>query len=202
MISAYVRDIANTALAAYASQTPWYLTANAPDIVRQLMKACGDGYALHGDATIHRSAIIEPGAQLKGPALIGPNCFVASSALVRGGCFLDHDCILGPGTELKSSFMFAGSKAAHLNFIGDSVIGADVNIEAGAMIANYRNERVEKRIRITAADGVIDTGVDKFGALIGDRVRIGANAVIAPGALLKPETIVGRLALIDQASGV
>ncbi|MBY0567675.1 MAG: hypothetical protein K2P70_10195 [Hyphomonadaceae bacterium] len=202
MISAYVRDIANTALAAYASQTPWYLTTNAPDIVRQLMKACGDGYALHGDAMIHRSAIIEPGAQLKGPTLIGPNCFVASSALLRGGCFLDHDCILGPGVELKSSFMFAGSKAAHLNFIGDSVIGADVNIEAGAMIANYRNERAEKRIRITAADGVMDTGVDKFGALVGDSVRIGANAVIAPGALLKPETIVARLALIDQASGV
>lgn len=199
MIGAYVRDIANTVLAAYANQTPWYLTTNALAIVRELMTASDDGYALYGEAMIHRSASVEPGALIKGPAFIGPNCFVASSALIRGGCWLERDCILGPGVELKTSFMFAGSKAAHLNFIGDSVIGADVNVEAGAMIANYRNERAEKRIRVETAEGMIDTGVDKFGALVGDGVRIGANAVIAPGALLKPETIVARLALIDQA---
>ncbi len=201
MIAAYVRDIAKTALAAYTDQTPWHLTTNAPDIVRALVAVRGDEYALHGEAAIHHSATVESGAQIKGPALIGPRCFVASSALIRGGCWLERDCILGPGVELKTSFMFAGSKAAHLNFVGDSVIGAGVNIEAGAMIANYRNEHADKRIRIATADGVIDTGVDKFGALIGDNARIGANAVIAPGALLARETIVPRLALVDQASG-
>ncbi len=202
MIGAYVRDIANTALAAYADQTPWHLTSNAPNIVRELIAACGAEYDLRSEAAIHRTAIVEAGASIKGPALIGPDCFIASSVLIRGGCWLERDCILGPGVELKTSFMFSDSKAAHLNFVGDSVIGAGVNIEAGAVIANYRNEYADKRIYITTANGVIDTGVDKFGALVGDGVRIGANAVIAPGVLLAPETIVARLGLIDQASAI
>lgn len=200
MITAYVRDIAKTALAAYADQTPWHLTTNASDIVRAIIAASGDEYMLHGEGAIHRSATVEAGASIKGPALIGANCFIASSALVRGGCWLERDCTLGPGVELKTSFMFAGSKAAHLNFVGDSVIGAGVNIEAGAIIANYRNERADKSIRIATPNGVIDTGIDRFGALVGDNTRIGANAVIAPGALLARETIVPRLALVDQAS--
>ena len=94
--------------------------------------------------------------------------------------------------------MFAGSKLAHLNFVGDSIIGADVNIEAGAIIANYRNELESPNIRIAYQGQVIDTGVAKFGALVGDGSRIGANAVIAPGALLERGSIVGRLQLIDQ----
>ena len=114
---------------------------------------------------------------------------------MRGGCWLDARCIIGPAAELKTSFVFAGSKLAHLNFVGDSVLGADVNIEAGAMIANYRNERANKRIRI----GEIDTSVEKFGALLGDYCRIGANAVIAPGALLPAGSIVSRLSLVDQS---
>jgi acetyltransferase-like isoleucine patch superfamily enzyme len=74
-----------------------------------------------------------------------------------------------------------------------------VNVEAGAMIANYRNERADKRIRIRVEGQEIDTGVDKFGALIGDHARIGANAVIAPGAILRPGAIVKRLSLVDQS---
>lgn len=196
----FVGEIANTALAQLANFTPWHLTTNAPDIIRQLTITCGADYELRDEVAIHRSAVVEIGALIKGATLIGPGCFVASSALVRGGCWLERDCILGPAVELKSSFMFAGSKIAHLSFVGDSVIGADVNIEAGAIVANYRNELVDKKIRIRMGGAIIDTGVDKFGALIGDGSRIGANAVIAPGALLAPGKIVPRLALVDQAN--
>jgi bifunctional N-acetylglucosamine-1-phosphate-uridyltransferase/glucosamine-1-phosphate-acetyltransferase GlmU-like protein len=72
-----------------------------------------------------------------------------------------------------------------MNFVGDSIIGADVNIEAGAIIANYRNELEGRNIRIAYRGQVIDTGVSKFGALVGDGSRIGANAVVAPSALLE-----------------
>lgn len=199
-LRAFIASAADSALSAYAEATPWQLTHEAPQIIAHLITVCGADYDVRGDIAVHRSATIEPGAHLKAPALIGPDCFIASSALVRGGCWLERACILGPAVELKTSFIFAGSKVAHLSFVGDSVLGADVNIEAGAIIANYRNERADKRIRIATAHGTIDTGVDKFGALVGDHARIGANAVIAPGALLTPGTIVPRLALIDQAS--
>jgi bifunctional N-acetylglucosamine-1-phosphate-uridyltransferase/glucosamine-1-phosphate-acetyltransferase GlmU-like protein len=130
--------------------------------------------------------------------VVGPGCFVAAGAYVRGGCWLEADCILGPGAELKSSFVFAGSKLAHFNFVGDSVLGEGVNLEAGSIIANYRNELADKRVHVLVDGRAVDTGVEKFGAVVGDRVRIGANAVIAPGALLPEGTVVPRLALVDQ----
>lgn len=138
------------------------------------------------------------GATIKGPVIIGPGSFISASALLRGGVFIDENCIVGPAVELKTTFMFSGSKAAHLNFIGDSIVGSDVNLEAGSMVANYRNELSDKTIRIVQADGVIDTGVEKFGALIGDGTRVGANAVIAPGAVLNRGARVPRLGLVDQ----
>src|SRR5262249_52825454 len=107
-------------------------------------------------------------------------------------------CVIGPNAELKTSFLFRGAKLAHLNFVGDSILGEAVNVEAGAVIANRRNECEDRRIRIRVGRDVIDTGVETFGALVGDRSRIGANAVVAPGALLAPDSVVPRLALVDQ----
>ena len=112
---------------------------------------------------------------------------------------MEADDIIGPCCELKTVLMFSNSKAAHLNFVGDSVVGRDVNIEAGAMIANYRNEKADKVIRFHHQGKLVETGVEKFGAMIGDHVRIGANAVIAPGAVLPVSTIVRRLELVDQS---
>lgn len=149
---------------------------------------------IDGDVAWHHSATIEAEALIKGPAIIGPRCFVAAGSLLRGGTWLDADCIIGPGSELKSSFLFRGTKLAHFNFVGDSLVGEDVNLEAGSIVANYRNEMADKVIRI----GTIDTGVTKFGALIGDHARIGANAVIAPGAIIERGALVRRLSLVDQ----
>lgn len=193
-----IASVSQSPLSGHAEAPAWRLTHDAETVVRSFVEMHADGFVVSGATAIHRTAVIEPGATLKGPCMIGAGCFVSTSALLRGGCWLDQNCIVGPGCELKSSFMFAGSKLAHLNFVGDSVIGADVNIEAGAVIANYRNERASKRIIIRAPDGDIDTGVEKFGALVGDACRIGANAVIAPGAILPPGAIVPRLGLVDQ----
>ncbi|GID03357.1 hypothetical protein TMM008_05590 [Pseudomonas sp. 008] len=135
---------------------------------------------------------------LKGAIIIGEGSFVAAGAYLRGGVYLGSNCIVGPSCEVKSSFMLCGRKLAHFNFVGDSVIGEGVNIEAGAIIANYRNELDGANIKIRHDDQVILTGVSKFGALMGDGCKIGANAVIAPGAILSPNTHVPRLGLIDQ----
>jgi bifunctional N-acetylglucosamine-1-phosphate-uridyltransferase/glucosamine-1-phosphate-acetyltransferase GlmU-like protein len=135
---------------------------------------------------------------LKGPLILGADCFVASGAYLRGGCWLAEGCTIGPGAELKSSFVFAGTKLAHFNFVGDSVLGADVNFEAGSIVCNFRNERADKEIRVRVAGALHRTGARKFGALIGDGARIGANAVLAPGTLLPAGAVVRRSALCDQ----
>lgn len=195
----YIESASIAPMVDVESQAPWDWTQNSEAIVRRLIGHLCPEYCIVGSAAIHMSAEVETGATIKGPTVIGSGCFIAASALIRGGCWLDARCTLGPGVELKSSFLFAGTKLAHLNFVGDSVLGAGVNVEAGAMIANYRNEWADKRIRFRHAGETIDTGVEKFGALVGDGARIGANAVIAPGALLQRGEIVPRLGLIDQS---
>jgi NDP-sugar pyrophosphorylase family protein len=180
-------------------QAPWHLVGNIEALLRQQIASLDSSYQRIDELAVHHSARMEAGAVVKGPAIIGPNCVIAAGAYLRGGVYLEQDCIIGPSSELKTSIMFAGSKLAHMNFVGDSIIGADVNIEAGAVIANHRNEREDRNIQIVYRGQVIDTGVSKFGALVGDGSRIGANAVVAPGALLEPASIVGRLQLIDQS---
>jgi NDP-sugar pyrophosphorylase family protein len=182
-------------------EPPWRITINAVEILRAVMARLGDDYRAVGEALVHRNAEVEAGAQIKGAAVIGPDCFVSGSALLRGGVYLAEGCIVGPGVELKTSFLFRRSKIAHLSFVGDSLIGEDVNIEAGAMLANYRNELTDKQIRLQVGGVVIETGVEKFGALVGDHSRIGANAVLAPGTILARGARVGRLELVDQRLG-
>jgi UDP-N-acetylglucosamine diphosphorylase / glucose-1-phosphate thymidylyltransferase / UDP-N-acetylgalactosamine diphosphorylase / glucosamine-1-phosphate N-acetyltransferase / galactosamine-1-phosphate N-acetyltransferase len=177
----------------------WDAIGRAESVIAQEVRRLGPDYRVSEDVAVHETAIVEQAAVVKGPAIIGPNAFIAANAYLRGGVYVGEGCIVGPSCELKTTFMFGGSKVAHLSFVGDSIIGSKANIEAGAIIANYRNERVEKRIRIIWNDRVIETGVEKLGALVGDGVRIGANAVVAPGALLASGIVVPRLALVDQA---
>jgi NDP-sugar pyrophosphorylase family protein len=177
----------------------WAIVADAPRRVAAVLARLEDGYDIAGDVAVHRTARIEAGAVIKGPAIVGPDCLVAAGAYLRGGVFLDRGCVVGPGAELKSSLVFAGSKLAHFNFVGDSILGSDVNLEAGAIIANHRNERADKTIRILLDGRIVDTGLEKFGALVGDGARLGANAVVAPGAVLARSAVVPRLGLVDQS---
>jgi len=194
----YIANIAQSPLAAWAGQMPWALVTQAPAVVRHLLAELpADDYVIHDEVAIHRSAIVEAGALLKPPLIIGAHCFIASGSLLRGGCWVDSHCIVGPGAELKTSFMFSGSKLAHFNFVGDSVLGHGVNLEAGSIVANYRNERVDKEVLVRMHGQLHRTGCDKFGALLGDQCRIGANAVLAPGAVLPPASVVGRGQVFD-----
>ncbi|NVZ23762.1 LbetaH domain-containing protein [Pseudomonas costantinii] len=194
----YIAHFSQSPLAPWADLTPWALAAQAPAVVRRLLADLSvDDYVIQDEVAIHRTAIVEPGALLKGPLIIGAQCFIASGSLLRGGCWLDEHCIIGPGAELKTSFVFGGSKLAHFNFVGDSVLGHGINLEAGSIVANYRNERDDKEVLVRVDGVLLRTGCDKFGALLGDQCRIGANAVLAPGAVLVTGSVVGRGQVFD-----
>lgn len=202
-ITDYIGEFATSALARWADLAPWELVSRAPEIVSALLAELPSAdYEIRGDIAVHQSAIVEPGAVLKGPLILGPKCFVAAGAYLRGGCWVDERCIFGPGAELKTSFVFSGSKLAHFNFVGDSILGTGVNLEAGSIVCNYRNERPDKEVRVRIAELLQGTGCDKFGALIGDQSRVGANAVIAPGGLLLPASIVRRGQVFDAETEV
>lgn len=200
-LAAYIAGFTGSPLAPWATSQPWELPPRAPEIVRRLLAGLPAGdYVVEGEVAVHRSARVEPGAVLKGPLILGADCFVAAGTYLRGGNWVDARCTIGPGVELKSSFVFEGTALAHFNFVGDSVIGAGVNMEAGSIICNHRNERADKQILVRSGEGgsLQGTGCDKFGALVGDGARIGANAVIAPGALLVPGRVVDRMTLVDE----
>jgi len=179
-----------------ASQPVWTLPSQVPMLIKQRLAQRSNEYIIRDEMAIHHSAVIEPSAVLKGRGWIGAGCFIAAHTYLRGGVILLDHVIIGPGCELKSSIVFSHTTLAHFNFVGDSIIGSHVNVEAGAVIANHYNEREDKAIHVRLSEGVIATGVTKFGAVVGDRCKIGANAVLSPGTVLTAATVVGRLQLV------
>ena len=182
----------------HGTSYPWDLIYYAEDHIHKILQTLGDDYALAEGLAIHATATIETNVIIKPPAIIGPGCFIAANCYLRGGVFLMGNNTLGPGCEIKTSILFPSSHFAHFNFVGDSVIGAMVNFEAGAITANHHNDKEEKEIIVLLMGKKFKTHTEKFGSLIGDHCKIGANAVLSPGTILTPKTVVKRLQLDDQ----
>jgi NDP-sugar pyrophosphorylase family protein len=180
------------------SWQPWKVTDCLKEIIRMQLLRLGDEYEISDEVAIHKTARIEAGAVLKSPAIVGPNCVVGAHAYFREGVFLDHSVKIGPGCEIKNSIICSGTAIAHFNYLGNSIIGRNVNFEAGSIAANHYNERIDKRISVLYCGEIINTGVNKFGSLVGDNSKIGANAVLSPGTILERNSIVKRLELIEQ----
>lgn len=177
---------------------PWEVTDCLKEIIRMRLLQLGDDYEITDEVAIHKNAVVETGAVLKSPAIIGSGCVVGAHAYFREGVFLGHSVKIGPGCEIKNSIILSGTAIAHFNYVGNSIIGRNINFEAGSIAANHYNERLDKRISVLYRGEVIDTGVNKFGSLVGDGSRIGANAVLSPGTILEQNSIVKRLELVEQ----
>jgi NDP-sugar pyrophosphorylase family protein len=128
---------------------------------------------------------------IKGPAIIGDGTEIRQGAYVRGDCFVGGGCVIGHVTELKHSILMDGAKAGHFAYIGDSILGVDVNLGAGVKLANLAFAKGNVTIR--TKDSVIDTGRRKFGAILGDGVQAGCNSVTNPGVLVGYGSVVAPL---------
>ncbi len=137
---------------------------------------------------IGRGTVIEPGAFIKGPAWIGPNCQIRHGAYIRENVIIGAGSVIGNSSEIKNSFLCNGCQIPHFNYVGDSVLGAKVHLAAGVIVSNLKlNGDI---ITIRVGEEIVTTGLRKFGALIGDGAEVGCNAVINPGS------IIGRRSLI------
>ena len=177
---------------------PWEIVSDIQNLIQQKIKLLSPDFRISQDVAVHKKAKIEDIVTLKGPIIINEGCFVGAHAYLRGGVFLGDNSVVGPGCEVKSSIILSGSSLAHFNFVGDSIIGSYVNMEAGSIIANHFNERLDKTIFVMINKKKTAISVTKFGALVGDHSKIGANAVLSPGTLLPSQSIVKRLELVDQ----
>lgn len=131
---------------------------------------------------IGEGTIVEPGAMIKGPAIIGKNCQIRHNAYIRENAILGDHCVLGNASELKNAFFFNHVQAPHYNYVGDSILGYKAHLGAGVKISNVK--LVAGNVTVVV-DGVLtDSGLRKFGALVGDGAEIGCNAVLNPGSIL------------------
>jgi UDP-N-acetylglucosamine diphosphorylase / glucose-1-phosphate thymidylyltransferase / UDP-N-acetylgalactosamine diphosphorylase / glucosamine-1-phosphate N-acetyltransferase / galactosamine-1-phosphate N-acetyltransferase len=127
--------------------------------------------------------VVEPGALIKGPTVIGKNCEVRHGAYFRGNCLVCDKCLVGHATEMKNSIMLNGSKAGHFAYLGDSILGMYVNLGAGTKLANLKMVPGTVSIRTSPSDRH-PTGLRKLGAILGDGCETGCNAVTSPGTLV------------------
>lgn len=139
-------------------------------------------------AYIGEGVKIEEGAHIRGPAIIGPRSTIGHASLLRENCILGEGVHIGHGVEVKHAIFLNRARSAHLNYIGDSIVGSEVNISGGAMIANFRLDK--QPVSVSYNGRKIDTGLLKFGAVVGDGSMIGVNAVLNPGTILGKKCVV------------
>jgi len=133
-------------------------------------------------------SVVEPGALIKGPAVFGCDCEIRQGAYVRGDCWVGDGCVVGHATEIKGSIFLPGAKAGHFAYVGDSILGRNVNLGAGTKLANLK--MISGTITISDGRERYDTGRRKIGAILGDRTETGCNSVTSPGTLMGPRCIV------------
>jgi len=126
--------------------------------------------------------IVEPGVYIRGPAWIGKNCEVRHGAYIRENVIAGDGCVLGNSCEFKNCVLLGGAHVSHFSYVGDSIVGRDVNLGAGVILSNYRLDG--QAIKVRVAGTLVETGLRKFGAMVGDKASIGCNAVINPGSLI------------------
>ena len=162
-----------------------YITAH----LRPGLKNRCEGVAYVGeDVFIGEGTVVEDGVMIKGPAIIGRNCHIRHNAYIREHVIIGDQCVIGNSCELTNSLLFHGAGAPHFNYIGDSLLGHKAHLGAGVKISNIK--LVPGNIIVEVNGERIDSGLRKFGALLGDYADIGCNAVLNPGSIIGRRSVV------------
>lgn len=132
--------------------------------------------------SIGKGTVVEDGAMIKGPAIIGENCEIRHGAYIRGNVIIGNGCVIGNSCEVKNSILLDRVEVPHYNYVGDSILGNGSHLGAGAICSNFKLAKTNVSIRFE--EQVIDTGLRKFGAVIGDDSQVGCNSVLNPGSVL------------------
>lgn len=143
---------------------------------------------------ISKHASISPSAYIGGPTIICENAEIRHCAFIRGSAIIGKNCVIGNSTEVKNSILFNNVQVPHFNYVGDSILGYRAHLGAGAIISNVKSDK--SNVSVKYQDKKIHTELRKFGAIVGDFVEIGCNAVLNPG------TIIGRQSSVYPTSMV
>ena len=162
------------------NNNPWELISNLSEYLDTVLK--------NGDKLVGDMSHIDASAEVEGKLIMGKNSTIADNVLIRGDCIIGDNVHIGHAVEIKHSIIMDNTAIAHLNYVGDSIIGNNVNIGGGAIIANWRFDK--KNIKIKFEDKKIDTNLEKFGACVGDFSSLGINSALNPGTILGKRSLV------------
>jgi len=155
--------------------------------VRPALRNRCEGVAYIGERVfIGAGTVVEDGVMFKGPAIIGRNCQIRHNAYLRENVVVGDDCVVGNACELKNALLFNRAHVSHFNYVGDSILGYRSHLGAGVKISNVKI--FPGHVMVEVEGKRIDTGLAKFGALVGDRAEVGCNAVLNPGTILGRDT--------------
>ena len=164
---------------------PWQALKGIQDLILDLGPALGAEYEEVSPAVwVHKTATVAPTAYLGAPCIIGAGTEVRHCAFVRGSALVGENCVVGNSVELKNVILFDNVQVPHFNYVGDSILGYKSHMGAGAVTSNVKSDQTLVTVR--DGDNKIETGLKKFGAMLGDFVEVGCNSVLNPG------TVVGR----------
>ncbi len=175
---------------------PWEVLAKIKEeIIKIGADLSTDEYdKLAEDVWVAKSAKVAPTAYINGPAIIGKDAEVRHCAYIRGSAIVGEGAVVGNSTELKNVILFNKVQVPHYNYVGDSILGFKAHMGAGSITSNVKSDKTLVTVR--AGELVMETGLKKFGAILGDHVEVGCNSVLNPG------TVVGRNANIYPLSMV
>ncbi len=160
----------------------------AKNVRPELRNKCVGGAWIGDNVFIGEGTVVEDGVMIKGPAIIGKNCQLRHNAYLREDVIIGDGCVVGNSCEFKNSMLLNNAQVPHFSYVGDSILGYKAHLGAGVKISNLK--LTPGNISIEWEKKTIDTGLRKFGAMIGDHVEVGCNAVLNPG------TVIGRDSLV------
>ena len=180
-------DLKHSLAGNYLSQFayPWQALAGIRELILALGPAMGEDYTEAApNVWVHKTAVVAPTAYLGGPCIIGAGTEVRHCAFIRESALVGENCVVGNSVELKNVILFDSVQVPHYNYVGDSILGYKAHFGAGSLTSNVKSDKTP----VTVKNGgeTMETGLKKFGALVGDFVEVGCNAVLNPG------TVVGR----------
>jgi len=174
---------------------PWQALKGIKDFILTLGPTLGDEYReIAPQVWVHETAKVAPTAYLGAPCIIGANTEVRHCAFVRGSALVGENCVVGNSAELKNVILFDNVQTPHYNYVGDSILGYKSHMGAGSITSNVKADHS----LVTARMGgeAIETGLKKFGAILGDHAEIGCNAVLNPGTIIGRESNVYPLSFV------
>ncbi len=175
---------------------PWEALAKIKTFIIELGNTLDpDKYEKRGDDVwIARSAKVFDSAYIGGPCIIDEDAEVRHCAFIRGSAIVGKGAVVGNSTELKNVILFNKVQVPHYNYVGDSILGFKAHMGAGSITSNVKSDKT--LVKVHASEGDIETGLKKFGAMLGDEVEVGCNSVLNPG------TVIGRRSNVYPTSCV